>query len=150
MLILHILFAISYITIYAYTAILALQLCGTPTLTPNTTSIMVSWTHPHIFPDNYTISYSCQLLCDSLTPSVHTNTVTGQGKASNYTIFSLNAGSSCTVSVTAVFVDGNSNTITSSTNTLIAGKPNSPQLIISDFIAYVIPPSPYKCSKRTD
>ena len=99
---------------------------------PNTTSIMVSWTHSSLsapfIPDNYTISYSCQLLCDSQTPSVQTNTVTGT--ANNHTISFLNAGSSCTVSVTAVFVDGNSNTITSSTNTLTAGTIETP--VISD------------------
>ena len=96
------------------------QLSGTPTVTPiNTTSIMVSWTHPPFFPDSYTVSYSCQLLCDSQTPSVQTNTVTGT--ANNHTISSLNAGSSCTVSVTAVFGGSNSNTITSSTNTSTAG-----------------------------
>ena len=95
------------------------QLSGIPILTSNTTSIMVSWTQPLFLPDNYTVSYSCQLLCDSETPSVQTNTVTGT--AINLTISSLNAASSCTVSVTAVFVDGNSNTITSSTNTSTAG-----------------------------
>ena len=95
------------------------QLSGTPTLTPDHTSIMVSWTHPMYFPDHYTVSYSCQFLCDSQTPPIQTNTVTGT--ANSHIISSLNAGSSCTVSVTAVFVDGNSNTITSSTNTSTAG-----------------------------
>ena len=95
------------------------QLSGTPTLTPSTTSIMVLWTHPQFPHDNYTVSYSCQLLCDSQTQSIQTNTVTGT--ANNHTISSLNAGSNCTVSVTAVFGDGNSNTITSSTNTSTAG-----------------------------
>ena len=100
------------------------QLSGSPlTLTPDATSIMVSWTHPQFLHNNYTVSYSCQLLCDSQTPSVQTNTVTGT--ANNHTISSLNAGSSCTVSVTAVFVDGNSNTITSSTNTSTAGTNNN-------------------------
>ena len=89
------------------------QLSGTPTLTPNANSIMVSWIHPQFLPVSYTISYFCQLLCDSQAPSVQTNTVTGT--ANKHTISSVNAGSSCTVSVTAVFVDGNSNTITSST-----------------------------------
>ena len=89
------------------------------TLTPDVTSIMVSWNHPQFLPDNYTVSYSCQLLCDSQTLSVQINTVTGT--ANNHTISSLNAGSSCTVSVTAVFGSNNGNTITSSTNTLTAG-----------------------------
>ena len=97
------------------------QLSGTPTLTPDTTSIMVSWTHPQFLPGlySYTVCYTCQLLCDS--SSVQTNMVKGQGTANSYTISFLNAGSSCTVSVTAVFSDGNSNTITSSTNTSTAG-----------------------------
>ena len=99
------------------------QLSGTPTLTPNTTSIMVSWTHPLYFPENYTVSYSCQLLCDSQTPPVQTNTVTGT--ANSHTISSLNAGSSCTVSVTAVFGSSISNTITSYTNTSTAGTINT-------------------------
>ena len=101
------------------------QLSGRLTLdTSNkTTSIVVSWTHPQFLPDNYTVFYSCQLLCDSQTPSVQTNTVTGT--INRYTISSVNAGSHCTVSVTAVFVDGNSNTITSSTNTSTAGTNNN-------------------------
>ena len=80
---------------------------------------MVSWTHLAYFPDSYTVSYSCQLLCDSQASSVLTNTETGT--ANDHTISSLNAGSSCTVSVTAVFGSNNGNTITSSTNTLTAG-----------------------------
>ena len=80
---------------------------------------MVSWNHPQFFPESYTVSYSCQLLCDSQTPSVQTNTVTGT--ANNHTVSSLNAGSSCTFNVTAVFGSINGNTITSSTNTLTAG-----------------------------
>ena len=95
------------------------QFSGTPSLTPTTTSIMVSWTHPQFLPDSYTVSYSCQLLCDSQALPVLTNTVTGSNNM--HTNSSLNAGSSCTVSVTAVFGDSNSNTITSSTNTLTAG-----------------------------
>ena len=95
------------------------QLTGTPTLTPNTTSIMVSWNHPQYFPDSYTVSYSCQLPCDSQTTLVQTNTVTGT--ANSHTSSSLNAGSSCTVSVTAVFGSANGNTITSSTNISITG-----------------------------
>ena len=67
------------------------QLYGTPTLTPHTTSIMVSQTHPQFLRDSYTISYSCQLLCDSQIPSVQANTETGT--VNNRTIPSLNAGS---------------------------------------------------------
>ena len=80
---------------------------------------MVSWNHPQYFPDSYTVSYSCQLLCDSQALPVLTNTVIGS--ANRHTNSSLNAGSSCTVSVTAVFGSNNGNTITSSTNTLTAG-----------------------------
>ena len=95
---------------------------------------MVSWTHPQYFPDNYTVSYSCQLLCDSQASSVLTvtNTVTGAtNKHSNS--LALNAGSSCTVSVTAVFGSINGNTITSSTNTLTAGTTH--YAVISDLSA---------------
>ena len=122
------------------------QLTGTPTLTPNTTSIMVSWNHPQYFPDSYTVSYSCQLLCDSQTPSVQTNTVTGI--ANNHTIYYLISGSSCTVSVTAVFCSSGSDTIISSTNTSTAGITHVP--VISDIsaLSYVSPSSPYWCSRR--
>ena len=105
---------------YFYNFLLEIpQLSGTPTLTPDTTSIMVSLNNTQFLPDNYTVSYSCQLLCDSLTLSVQTNTVTGT--ANDHTISSLNAGSSCTITVTAVFGGSNSNTITSTTNTSTAG-----------------------------
>ena len=97
------------------------QLSGTPILNPNTTSIMVSWTHPQFLPDNYvyTVFHTCQFLCDLQTPSVEIKKITGT--ANNYTISSLNAGSSCTVTVTAVFAYGMSNAIISSTNTSTAG-----------------------------
>ena len=125
------------------------MLSGTPILTPNTTSIMVSWTQPTYFPDSYTVSYSCQLLCDSQTPSVQTNTVTGT--AIRHTISSPNAGSSCTVSVTAVFGSSNGNTITSSTNTSTTGVYNTP--VISDLMCMhelhaCLLSSPYWCSWR--
>ena len=93
---------------------------------------MVSWTYPQFFPDSYTVSYSCQLFCDSQTPSLQTNTVTGT--ANTHTISSLNAGSSCIVSVTAVFGGSNGNTITSSANTSTAGTTHAP--VISDLSAH--------------
>ena len=123
-------YTLSIIILYTYiTNIFWLQFCmlasipqlsGAPTLTPHTTSIRVSWTYTPFFPESYTVCYSCRLLCDSQTPSIIlTNNVTGT--ANSHTISSLNAGSSCTVSVTAVFGSSNSNTITSSTNTSTTG-----------------------------
>ena len=80
---------------------------------------MVSWTPPQFAPDNYTISYSCQLLCNSELYISSSDTV--DGTATTHTITSLNAGSNCTVSVTAVFGSSSSNTVTSFTNTTSAG-----------------------------
>ena len=85
---------------------------------PSTSSIMMSWTSPQLTPSSYTVSYSCQLLCGSQqTPG----TATVDGGDTTHIISSLNAGSSCTVSVTAVFGSNSSNTVTSSTNTTSAG-----------------------------
>ena len=95
------------------------QLFHNPELTPNTSSTMVSWTPPQFAPDSYNISYSCQLLCDSELYLSSSDTV--NGTATTHTITSLNAGSNCTVSVTAVFGSSSSNTVTSSTNTTSAG-----------------------------
>ena len=118
---LHTKYNCTKIYIYKFHMLAIPQLSGTPTLTPNTTSIMVSWTHPLYFPESYTISYSCKLLCDPQTLSVQINTSV-TGTANSHTISSLKAGSSCTVSVTAVFgSSSNNNTITSSTNTSTAG-----------------------------
>ena len=95
------------------------QLSDELSLTPTISSIMVSWTPPQFAPDSYNISYSCQLLCHSeLYPS---SSDTVNGTATTHTITSLNAGSNCTVSVTAVFGSNSSNTVTSSTNTTSAG-----------------------------
>ena len=80
----------------------------------------MSWTPPQFAPDSYNISYSCQLLCHSELYLSSSDTV--NGTATTHTITSLNAGSNCTVSVTAVFGSSSSNTVTSSTNTTTAGK----------------------------
>ena len=83
-------------------------------------SIMVSWSPPQLTPGSYNVVYYCQFLCDS-----QQNTSTGQhsinGSITTHTISSLNAGSSCTVSVTAVFGSNTSNTVTNSTNTTSTG-----------------------------
>ena len=80
---------------------------------------MVSWSPPQFPPDSYIVSYSCQLLCVSELYLSSSDTV--NGSVTTHTITSLNAGSNCTVSVTAVYGSNTSNTITSSTDTISAG-----------------------------
>ena len=92
------------------------QLSDNLSLTPTTSSIVVSWSPPQFPPDSYNVSYSCQLLCVSELYLSSSDTV--NGSVTTHTITSLNAGSNCTViSVTAVYGSNTSNTITSSTNT---------------------------------
>ena len=91
------------------------QLSDDLSLTPTTSSIVVSWSPPQFPPDSYSVSYSCRLLCVSEIYSSSSDTV--NGSVTTHTITSLNAGSNCTVSVTAVYGSNTSNTITSSTNT---------------------------------
>ena len=91
-------------------------------LTPGSTSIMVhvSWMQPLYSPSNYTVSYSCQLLCD--TTSTMNNGSIAVESGLNHTFSSLPPGSSCTISVVAVYDDiGMSNTVSSSTSTLTLG-----------------------------
>ena len=94
------------------------QLPSTPTLNPNTSSIIVSWPPTQFIPNSYRISYSCQLICGS---SVTNQTVTADGESTTH-IFFADPGSSCTVSVLAVFGTSIvSNKVTSSANTTSAG-----------------------------
>ena len=105
--------------LYYYTDIP--QLSSVPTLAPSSTSIMVSWTPTQFTPSGYRVGYSCQLICGS---SSVQQTDTVSGSLTEHTITSIAPGSTCTVSVTAVFGSSNmSNMISSSTNTLSAGKP---------------------------
>ena len=94
------------------------QLSSAPTLNPNTSSIILSWLPTQLTPNSYRISYSCQLICGS---SVTNQTVTVDGMSTTH-ILSAAPGSSCSVSVMAVFGTSIlSNTVTSSTNTTSAG-----------------------------
>ena len=94
------------------------QLMDMLSLTSISSSIMVSWSSPEEFAaDSYNVSYSCQNFCGSQ----QTSSDTVSGTATTHTISSLNAGSSCTVSVTAVFGSNTSNTVTNSTNTTSTG-----------------------------
>ena len=78
----------------------------------------VLWTQTQFTPNNYSISYSCQLICGSL---VANQTVTVDGKSTTHILHAA-PGSSCSVSVMAVFgTSVVSNTVTSSTNTTSAG-----------------------------
>ena len=83
-------------------------------------SIMVSWSLPQFPPGSYNVVYYCQFLCDSQ-QNASTGQVSINGTATTHTISSLNASSSCTVSVTAVFGSNTSNTVTNSTNTTSTG-----------------------------
>ena len=98
------------------------QLSSAPTLYSNTSSINVSWSPTQFTPNNYRISYSCQLICGS---SVTHQTVTVDGTSTTH-ILSAAPGSSCSVSVMAVFGTSIfSNTVTSSTITTTAGMYNT-------------------------
>ena len=78
----------------------------------------VLWTRTQFTPNNYSISYSCQLICGS---SVANQTVIVDGTSITH-ILSAAPGSSCSVSVMAVFGTSIvSNTVTSSTITTTAG-----------------------------
>ena len=101
------------------TAVQLLQLSGNLSLTPTTSSIVVSWSPPQFPPDSYNVSYSCQLLCVSELYLSSSDTV--NGSVTTHTITSLYAGSHCTVSITAVYGRYTSNTITLSTNTTLSG-----------------------------
>ena len=95
-------------------------------LSSNTSSIMVSWEVPQLRPRYYNIMYLCHLLCNSH-QNISKNTI--DGNASNYTTSSLKAGTRCNINVTAVFHDGNNNTVAASTNTTSAGKTTHTHLV---------------------
>ena len=89
-------------------------------LTPGSTSIMVSWMQPPYSPSNYTVSYSCQLLCET-TSTMNNGSVTVESGL-NHTFSSLPPGSNCAISVVAVYDGiGMSNTVSSFTSTLTLG-----------------------------
>ena len=94
------------------------QLPANLMLTSNSSTLFVSWAGPPSYtPDSYNISYSCQRLCDS-NMDVITTTGTNVSTTSQVTIA---PGTSCTVSVTAMFGSFSSNTISSSINTISEG-----------------------------
>ena len=118
-------------------------------LSSNTSSIMVSWEIPQLHPKYYNISYSCYLMCNS-----HQNISkiysTVDEHSTNYNTPSLKAGTRCNINVTAVFYDGNINTVTASTNTKSAGKTTCTHLVYRRyFILYTKFYSPSRCSCRT-
>ena len=90
-------------------------------LSSNSSSIVVSWEIPQFHPQYYNIAYSCYLMCNSHQniSKIHS---TIDGHSTNYNTPSLKAGTRCTINVTAVFYDGNINTVTASTDTTSAGK----------------------------
>ena len=89
-------------------------------LTPGSTSIMVSWIQPPFSPSSYTLTYSCLLLCDTTSTMKHGFAIVGSGLIHSFS--SLAPGSSCTISVVAVYDGiGMSNTVSSITNTSTLG-----------------------------
>ena len=118
------------------------QLSSAPTLNSNTSSIMTSWSPTQFAPISYRISYSCQLICGS---SVTNQTVTVDRTSTTH-ILSATSGSSCSVSVMAVFGTSIlSNTVTSSTNTTSAGMYDSWQYLVCVCVNLL---SSYWCSQR--
>ena len=86
---------------------------------------MVSWMQPPYSPSNYTVSYSCQLLCET-TSTIYNGSFTVESGLI-HTFSSLAPNSSCTISVVAVYDGiGMSNTVSSSTSTLTLGITSAP------------------------
>ena len=88
-------------------------------LTLGSTSIMVSWMPPSPYsPNYYNVSYSCQQIQTVMCITVETVKTTSQTVSNS----SLAPGSSCTISVVAVYDGiGMSNTVSSTVNTTIQG-----------------------------
>ena len=104
------------------------QLPSSPTVTSGSTSIMVSWMPPPYSPSHYNVSYSCQLLCNTSSATQGSVTVT----TTTHTISSLPPGSSCTISVVAVYDGiGMSNTVSSTVNTTTQGSESAPEGLTS-------------------
>ena len=81
---------------------------------------MVSWMQPPYSPSNYTVSYSSQLLCETTSTTNNGSFTVESGLI--HTFSSLAPGSSCTISVVAVYDGiGMSNTVSYSTSTLTLG-----------------------------
>ena len=98
-----------------------------PILTLTTSAIIVKWTAPQYIPDSYIVSKSCQLLCDTTILSESQKEI----DETNYTIFLVDPGSYCTVSLVALFGSNSSTVVTSSVNTTSAG-------IVLNVIPYLI------------
>ena len=82
---------------------------------------MISWMQPPYSPSNYTVSYSCQLLCETTSTIINNGSFTVESGLI-HTFSSLAPGSSCTISLVAVYDGtGMSNTLSSSTSTLTLG-----------------------------
>ena len=105
-------------------------------------SIMASWSPPQFTPDSYNVVYYCQFLCD-LQQNASTGQVLINGTSTTH-FFSLNAGSNCTVSVTAVFGSNTSSTFINcnSTNTTSTGINNIHHAVISELTTYMSCMSP--------
>ena len=98
-----------------------------PILTLATSTIIVTWTAPQYTPDSYNVFKSCQLLCDTKILSESQKEI----DQTNYTIFLVDPGSYCTVSLVALFGSNSSKVVTSSINTTSAG-------IVLNVIPYLI------------
>ena len=96
------------------------QLSSNLSVTASNTTVDISWMPPPYSPDYYNISYSCQQMLTLMCITAGSVTVT----TSNHTFLnsSLPSGSSCNISVVAVYINaGMSNTVSSTVNTTTQG-----------------------------
>ena len=98
-----------------------------PILTLATSAIIVTWTAPQYTADSYIVSKYCQLLCDKKILSESEKEI----DETNYTIFPVDPGRYCTMSLVALFGSNSSKVVTSSINTTSAG-------IVLNVIPYLI------------
>ena len=97
------------------------QLPSNPSVTANNTIVVISWMPPPQYsPDYYNVSFSCHQMLTLMCITAGSVAVT----TSNHTFLnsSLPSGSSCTISVVAVYDGiGMSNTVSSTVNTTAQG-----------------------------
>ena len=97
------------------------QLPSNPSVTANNTTVVISWILPLQYsPDYYNVSFSCHQMLTLMCITAGSVTVT----TTNHTFSnsSLPPGSSCNISVVAVYINaGMSNTVSSTVNIITQG-----------------------------